>query len=139
MNVPVSQKIGLWQTKRILPKATAARLNRAVLRRAKQGFGVPLRAWMAGPARDLVAKMTSPVVAARGLFDPSAVARLRNAFDQNRGDVVFILFTLVRIEVWCRQLSYRPALASTDARCYLTLIRKSGRPVFRKDHAQTTG
>jgi asparagine synthase (glutamine-hydrolysing) len=117
MGVPVSQKIGLWQTKRILRKAMAARLNPAVLRRAKQGFGVPLRAWMAGPARDLVAEMTSPrVVAARGLFDPAAVARLRNAFDQNRSDVAFILFTLVCIEIWCRQLSCRPSLASTDAR-----------------------
>jgi asparagine synthase (glutamine-hydrolysing) len=117
MRVPVSQKIGLWQTKRILRKAMAARLNRAVLRRAKQGFGVPLRAWMAGPARGLVAEMTSPgVVAARGLFDPAAVARLRNAFDQNRSDVAFILFTLVCIEIWCRQLSCRPSLASTDAR-----------------------
>ncbi len=117
MGVPVSQKIGLWQTKRILRKAMAARLNPAVLRRAKQGFGVPLRAWMAGSARDLVAEMTSPrVVAARGLFDPAAVARLRSAFDQNRSDVAFILFTLVCIEIWCRQLSCRPALASTDAR-----------------------
>jgi asparagine synthase (glutamine-hydrolysing) len=117
MRVPVSQKIGLWQTKRIFRKAMAARLNRAVLHRPKQGFGVPLRAWMAGPARGLVAEMTSPrVVAARGLFDPPAVARLRNAFDQNRSDVAFILFTLVCIEIWCRQLSCRPSLASTDAR-----------------------
>jgi asparagine synthase (glutamine-hydrolysing) len=117
MRVPVSQKIGLWQTKRILRKAMAARLNRAVLSRAKQGFGVPLRSWMAGPARDLVAEMTSPrVVAARGLFDPTAVARLRSAFDQNRSDVAFILFTLVCIEIWCRQLNCRPALARADAR-----------------------
>lgn len=117
MRVSVSQKIGLWQTKRILRKAMAARLNRAVLHRTKQGFGVPLRAWMAGPGRDLVAEMISPrVVAARGLFDPAAVARLRNAFDQNRSDVAFILFTLVCIEIWCRQLSCRPSLASTDAR-----------------------
>ncbi|MBI5260654.1 MAG: asparagine synthase (glutamine-hydrolyzing) [Bradyrhizobium sp.] len=117
MRVPVSQKIGLWQTKRILRKAMSDRLNRGVLRRAKQGFGVPLRAWMAGPARGLVAEMTSPrVVTERGLFDPAAVARLRNAFDQNRSDVAFVLFTLVCIEIWCRQLSFRPSLASTDAR-----------------------
>ncbi|WP_024512534.1 asparagine synthase (glutamine-hydrolyzing) [Bradyrhizobium sp. ARR65] len=117
MRTPVSQKIGLWQTKRILREAMAARVNGAILRRAKQGFGVPLRAWMAGPARSLVAEMTSPrVLAARGLFDPAAVARLRNAFDQNRSDVAFMLFTLVCIEIWCRQLSCRPSLASTDAR-----------------------
>jgi asparagine synthase (glutamine-hydrolysing) len=30
--------------------------------------------------------------------------------------VAFILFTLVCIEIWCRQLSCRPSLASTDAR-----------------------
>jgi asparagine synthase (glutamine-hydrolysing) len=117
MRVPVSQKIGLWQTKRILRKAMAARLNQAILRRPKQGFGVPLRSWMAGPARELVADMTSPgVVAARGLFNPAAVARLRNAFDQNQSDVAFILFTLVCIEIWCRQLSSQPSLKSTDAR-----------------------
>jgi asparagine synthase (glutamine-hydrolysing) len=117
MCVPVSQKIGLWQTKRILRRAMAARLSRSVLGRAKQGFGVPLRAWMAGPARGLVAEMTSPrVVVARGLFDPAAVARLRNAFDQNCSDVAFILFTLVCIEIWCRQLSCRPSLTNTDAR-----------------------
>lgn len=117
MCVPVSQKIGLWQTKQILRQAMAARLNRSVLRRAKQGFGVPLRAWMAGPARGLVAEMTSPhVIAARGLFDPAAVDRLRKVFDQNRGDVAFMLFTLVCIEIWCRQLSCQPSLASREAR-----------------------
>jgi asparagine synthase (glutamine-hydrolysing) len=117
MQVPISQKITLWQTKRILRKAMVGRLNRAVLHRAKQGFGVPLRAWMAGPARGLIVEMTSPrVVTARGLFDPAAVARLRNAFDQNRSDVAFILFTLVCIEIWCRQLSCQPLLARTDAR-----------------------
>lgn len=117
MRVPVSQKIGLWQTKRILREAMATRLNRAVLQRAKQGFGVPLRAWMAGSARDLVVEMTSPrVVAARGLFDPAAVARLRVAFDQSQSDVAFILFTLVCIEIWCRQLSCQPSLTSTAAR-----------------------
>ncbi len=117
MSVPVSQKIGLRQTKRILRKAMAGRLNTGVLRRGKQGFGVPLRAWMAGPARELVAEMTSPsVVAARGFFDPAAVARLRNVFDRNQGDVAFILFGLVCIEIWCRQLARQPSLASNDAR-----------------------
>jgi asparagine synthase (glutamine-hydrolysing) len=117
MRVPVSQKIGLWQTKRILRKAMAARLNPAVLHRSKQGFGVPLRAWMAGPGRALVAEMTSPrVVAARGLFDPAAVARLRNEFEQNRSDVAFILFTVVCIEIWCRQLNCQPSLKSADTR-----------------------
>jgi asparagine synthase (glutamine-hydrolysing) len=116
MSVPVAQKIGLWQTKRILRKAMAARLSPAVLRRAKQGFGVPLRAWMAGPARDLVAEMTAPrVLASRGLFDPAAVARLRNAFEQNRSDVAFVLFALVCIEIWCRQLTQQPSLTNTDA------------------------
>ena len=112
MQVPIEQKIDLWQTKKIFREAVAGRVTQGVLARAKQGFGMPVRAWLAGPARALLDDLTSPtVVTARGLFDAAAVARLRCIFDQQRSDVAFTLFAVMAIELWCRALDAHPAMA----------------------------
>ena len=94
-----------------------ARLTPGVLARSKQGFGVPIRAWLAGPARPLMDELTTQnALLGRGLFDPASVARLRAAFDNREGDVAYTLFALIAIELWCRGLDKCRPLARTDAR-----------------------
>lgn len=112
MQVPIEQKIDLWQTKKIFREAVAGRVSRGVLTRAKQGFGMPVRAWLAGPGHELLQELTSPsVVTARGLFDAPAVARLTRTFEQQKGDLAFTLFAMMAIELWCRALDAHPAMA----------------------------
>jgi asparagine synthase (glutamine-hydrolysing) len=103
--LPLGRKIDLRRTKKILRQSQAGRLPPDVLRRPKQGFGVPVRAWLRGPARGMLEELTSnPVIEARGLFHAPAVARLRQDFLSQRVDAAMTLFPLMAVELWCRAL-----------------------------------
>jgi asparagine synthase (glutamine-hydrolysing) len=101
--LPQAQKIGLRETKRILRASQKGRVPDVVLTRPKQGFGVPMRGWLQGPARPVMEDLTAhDVVAARGLFDADAVDRLRGDFLSGRVDAAMTLFAMMAIELWCR-------------------------------------
>jgi len=105
MQLPLSSKISLRQTKRILRASQRDRLPADILTRPKQGFGVPVRSWLQGPARDLMEELTSPATLnARGLFDAGAVAALKADFRASRVDAAFSLFPMMAMELWCRAL-----------------------------------
>ncbi|MGB0629698.1 MAG: asparagine synthase (glutamine-hydrolyzing) [Alphaproteobacteria bacterium] len=105
MQLPLSAKISLRETKRILRASQKDRLPSDILTRPKQGFGVPVRSWLQGPARDLMEDLTSPAtVSARGLFDADAVAVLKADFQASRVDAAFTLFPMMAMELWCRAL-----------------------------------
>jgi asparagine synthase (glutamine-hydrolysing) len=107
--LPIADKIDLWRTKKMLRASQKERLPQSVLRRPKQGFGVPMRGWLGGPARALMEELTSEaVVSARGLFEPAAVTKLRQAFLSSSVDAALTLFPLMAIEVWCRGLDEAP-------------------------------
>ena len=105
MQMPLSAKISLTETKRILRASQKDRLPSEILTRAKQGFGVPVRNWLQGAARDMMEELTSrETIAARGLFDPDAVIKLKAAFQASRVDAAFTIFPMMAIELWCRAL-----------------------------------
>ncbi|MEC8462343.1 MAG: asparagine synthase C-terminal domain-containing protein, partial [Pseudomonadota bacterium] len=105
MQIPLSAKISLRETKKILRASQRVRLPTDVLTRPKQGFGVPVRHWLQGEARDLLEDLTSPVtIASRGLFNPDAVTALKSDFQASRVDAAFTLFPIMAIELWCRSL-----------------------------------
>ena len=90
---------GKW----ILKKAMEPVLPRDVIYRPKTGFGVPLRRWLHHELRDTVADLLSErSLAARGLFDPQAVTRLRQLDANGRIDAAYPLLALCAIEMWCR-------------------------------------
>ena len=114
MNLPISAKIDLWQTKKILRASQQNRIPQSVLRRPKQGFGVPMRGWLRGAARPLMEELTSEsVISARGLFDAGTVAALRQAFLSSSVDAALTLFPIMAIETWCRALDAAPIFSST--------------------------
>ena len=105
MQLPLSAKISLRETKRILRASQKDRLPADILTRTKQGFGVPVRSWLQGPARDLMEYLTSPATLnARGLFDADAVSSLKADFQASRVDAAFTLFPMMAMELWCRAL-----------------------------------
>ena len=113
MQLPLSARIGLRQTKRILRASQRDRLPSAVLTRSKQGFGTPVRAWLQGEARAMMADLTSrDVIRARGLFDADAVETLRTEFLDRRIDAAFTLFPIMAMELWCRALDNAPREAA---------------------------
>ncbi len=91
---------GKW----VLKKAMEPYLPSDVVYRPKSGFGAPLRRWMRGDLRGLMADVLSAKsLRQRGLFDPEAVQRLIQANDIGKIDASYTLFALMCIELWCRR------------------------------------
>jgi asparagine synthase (glutamine-hydrolysing) len=106
MDLPIDQKVTLTSTKVALRRAAHRLLPRAVSRRRKTGFGVPIRSWLRGD--DLRAMMndllSEDVVRRRGLFDPAGVRTLVDLFDRRVADVAYPIWHLLALEIWCREM-----------------------------------
>lgn len=114
MNIALAEKIDRNQTKKFLRASQKGRIPDAVLTRPKQGFGVPMRGWLAGAAREMLEELTAArTVTDRGLFDPDETASLREDFFAGKVDAAFTLFPMMAAEIWCRGLDAHPPLPLT--------------------------
>ncbi len=107
--LPVAYKqrgrIGKW----VLRKAMEPYLPRAVLHRAKTGFGAPLRHWLRGDLRPVVDDVLSEAsLRSRGLFDPEGVERLVQMDRNKRVDATYTIFSMICVELWCRMFVDKP-------------------------------
>jgi len=100
--IPSSLKLGGFRTlKQLLKRALADRLPPEILRRGKQGFGVPLGEWFRGPLAGFVREVLAPERLRRGgVFDPAAVARLVDAHLSGARDHRRSLWSLLAFECW---------------------------------------
>ena len=74
-----------------------------VVWRKKAGFGAPIRSWLRGPLRPLVADLLSEAaVTRRGLFRPAEVGRIIAANLSGREDYNLQVFQLLTFELWLR-------------------------------------
>jgi asparagine synthase (glutamine-hydrolysing) len=90
---------GKW----ILRKAMEEFLPREIINRPKTGFGTPLRSWLHGPLRGLVADaLSQSAIRNRGLFDPVAVTQLIGMDRAGRIDASYSIFSILSIELWSR-------------------------------------
>jgi len=91
-----------FRGKYLLRKAVADIVPRPILRRAKRGFGLPLRRWMnrdLGPmVRDVLTDRTAQE---RGLFEPREVSRWIDRMSDDR-DAPDRVWTLLVLELWFR-------------------------------------
>jgi asparagine synthase (glutamine-hydrolysing) len=92
-----------WRGKHLLRKAVGDLVPQAILRRHKQGFGLPLRRWMRedlGPlVRDVLLDRRARE---RGLFEPREVQRLVASIDRDR-NAPDRVWTLLVLELWFRE------------------------------------
>jgi asparagine synthase (glutamine-hydrolysing) len=101
--LPTSAKLRGGETKWVLRKAMEPYLPNDIIYRPKTGFGVPLRAWLKGRMRPMMEELLDrKTVEDRGLFDPAAVAALREDTLSGRRDGSYTLLGLMAIELWCR-------------------------------------
>ena len=102
-NIPDQYKQKETEGKWVLKKALEKYLPREVIYRPKTGFGVPLRRWMRNDLRDYLGKNLSfQNVKDRGLFNPKAVKKLIEDNDKGKIDASYTLFSLLCIEIWCK-------------------------------------
>src|SRR5438552_2806859 len=100
--IPSELKLNGWTTKYILKSALEGILPPTVIRRRKQGLGVPIAAWLRGPLRGGVESRLAPArVRRRGLFAPTTVARLVSDHVDGRRDHRKILWALLMLDAWC--------------------------------------
>jgi len=92
--------VGKW----VFKKAMEPFLPHDVVHRPKTGFGAPLRTWMRHDLKPLADDLLDAgSLRRRGIFDPAGVAALRAANDAGRADASFTLFSMMAVELWCRQ------------------------------------
>lgn len=102
-NIPDQFKQKGTEGKWILKKALEGYLPQDVIYRPKTGFGAPVRRWMRNELRELLGDMLSfDRLKSRGLFDPMAVWKLIIDNDKGKIDASYTLFSLLCIEIWCR-------------------------------------
>jgi len=102
-NIPDQFKQKGSKGKWILKKALEGYLPQNVIYRPKTGFGAPVRRWMRNELREFLRDTLSfDRLKSRGLFDPTAVWKLIIDNDKGKIDASYTLFSLLCIEIWCR-------------------------------------
>src|SRR5712691_5003130 len=104
LGIPPAVKVPGRRLKGLLKTAFADVLPRPVLEHRKQGFMIPLGAWLTSDLRATLEDLLAPsLVAARGLFEPAEVERLRREHVGGARDHADRLFTLMMTELWIRE------------------------------------
>jgi asparagine synthase (glutamine-hydrolysing) len=101
--MPPRLKLRGLKRKYILKRALEGVLPSDVIWRRKAGFGAPIRSWLRGPLKPLIADLLSEdAVKRRGLFRPKEVKRVVDANFSGREDYNLQVFQLLGLELWHR-------------------------------------
>lgn len=101
LSLPQRAKISGGETKKILKRAMADVLPAEVVHRHKQGFRVPLPAWLAGPlSKWAESRLFSRKARELDLLDFGYIQRLWQRHLTRRGDQSFDLWCLINLFSW---------------------------------------
>jgi asparagine synthase (glutamine-hydrolysing) len=99
--LPRSAKVRGLAKKRLLRKALAPLLPREVVRGRKQGFSIPVAAWLRGELEPFAREALAPdVIARQGFFDAGVVTRLLDHHVAGREDLSRQLWGLLSFTLW---------------------------------------
>jgi asparagine synthase (glutamine-hydrolysing) len=101
--VPADLKYRGRVSKYLLKRHLDGRVPRGALHRPKQGFEIPVAAWLRGQLRSLAEDVVlSPRAAGRGYLDPRRVRALWDRHQSGIGDHSAQLWALLVLELWHR-------------------------------------
>jgi asparagine synthase (glutamine-hydrolysing) len=104
--VPSSLKLRRGTSKYLLRQVLERRVPARLLKGPKHGFTAPIGEWLRGPLKSLGSGLLlDGRLRERGLFQPSAVARLWHEHQSGRRDHRHRLWSLLMLELWFRQFA----------------------------------
>jgi asparagine synthase (glutamine-hydrolysing) len=108
--LPTSMKVRGFSKKRLLRRALAPLLPRAIVRGKKQGFSIPAAAWLRGELEPFARDVLSPEALNRqGVFRPEAVRAVLDAHVQGREDLSRQLWGLLSFTLWFERYGRVPS------------------------------
>jgi asparagine synthase (glutamine-hydrolysing) len=115
-SIPAGLKVRGREKKWILREAMRGWLPDEILDRPKQGFSVPLSAWLRGDlqtwAREI---LLDPSTLERGYFEPTAVRRLLDRHVEGTDGDAKRIWSLLMLELWHREFIAAPATSALPA------------------------
>jgi asparagine synthase (glutamine-hydrolysing) len=102
--VPSSLKVGGGRTKVLLKKIASRHVPSRCVYRPKEGFSIPMKAWLTTAFRPRLEELLAPArLAQEGIFDVRCVERLKAEHLANRANHSHVLWALMVFEDWRRR------------------------------------
>jgi asparagine synthase (glutamine-hydrolysing) len=101
LSLPSRLKVRGFAKKRLLRQAVAPLLPRSIVRGRKQGFSIPLAAWLRGELEPFAREILEPSTLRRqGLLKPEPVLRLLDVHVSRREDLSRQIWALMTLTLW---------------------------------------
>jgi asparagine synthase (glutamine-hydrolysing) len=99
--LPARMKVRGFAKKRLLRKAVTPLVPKEIVNARKQGFAIPVAAWLRGELKGFAQETLSPDVLRRqGFFEPEAVRRLLDLHASRRQNTSRQIWTLLAFTLW---------------------------------------
>ena len=103
-SLPHHAKLRGLRTKYLLRKAAENLLPKAILKRPKQGFELPIASWLGRELRDPMHDLLLAAPAReRGVFRPHAVDEILQRHTSGRENLSGQIWAMMALEAWFRQ------------------------------------
>ncbi len=102
--IPYDLKLRGFTNKYILKRAFKNKLPRRIIRRKKQGFGLPIGQWYRGKLRNYIMDVLfDPLTLNRGYFRKESVQKIIDEHMQHKVDNGYKIGALLMLELWHRE------------------------------------
>jgi asparagine synthase (glutamine-hydrolysing) len=100
-SLPTDLKVRGFAKKRLLRKALEPLLPREIVHGRKQGFSIPIAAWLRGPLEPFAREVLAPgAVERQGLLDPAAVTPILDRHVSGQEDLSRQIWGLMALTLW---------------------------------------
>jgi asparagine synthase (glutamine-hydrolysing) len=112
LSLETKQKVRGFSKKRLLRRTVAPLLPREIIRGRKQGFSIPVAAWLRGDLEPFAREVLSPeTIERQGWLRPEAVTRVLDEHVSGREDLSRQIWGLLSFTLWFDRYAREPSPA----------------------------
>jgi asparagine synthase (glutamine-hydrolysing) len=102
--LPIEYKLKGNDSKYILKTLAQKHIDKDILKRKKQGFGVPVKHWLKNELKGMVEQhLSKEMIVKRGFFNPDYVDKIIKEHKNNIYDHTHKIWSLLWFELWCQK------------------------------------